>query len=104
MDLVTVGEVIAVRVLLVACGPAREVNVSIGKPTRFDGSCGFYCPFQVAGLGDEKVRYAGGTDAVQAIQLCFRMIGAYLQSFEEVRDGGIRWEGGERGHHGFPVS
>jgi len=71
IDNFKLGEVIASRRLFVADEKARtlEVTVKLGKPKRFPGSADYYCPYQITGLGNERVRYAGGVDAVQALSL-----------------------------------
>lgn len=72
------GEVVAERELEHAGGSARVV-VRIGKPTEDPAEGGDWrCPFQILGLGDERVYEAFGIDAVQALQLCLMMIDANL--------------------------
>ncbi len=61
----------------------------------------YFCPFQIAGLGDERVRYAAGIDSVQALQLVMTMVGAYLFALNESCDRGLRWDGDEKGHLGL---
>jgi len=100
------GEVIASRRLFVADEKARtlEVTVKLGKPKSFPGSSDYYCPYQITGLGNERVRYAGGVDAVQAVQLAMQMIGADLYLVLNPTVGNrLRWEGNEHGDLGFPA-
>jgi len=101
MKLTKVGKIFATRELTLS-GRAK-VTVAIGKPRKFRGGIDYYCPFQITGMGDEKVRYTGGADAVQALQLALVLIGVQLQSSEEARAGKLSWDGGRRrGDFGFP--
>lgn len=73
------GEVVAERELEHARDDSVRVRVRIGRPTEDPAEGGDWrCPFQVLGLGDERVHEAFGVDAVQALQLCFQMIDATL--------------------------
>lgn len=101
----TIGEVIAERKLSIVTGPQTEavVKVLLGKPEKLPDGPDFYCPFQIVGLGPERVRCAYGIDAFQAIQLAITAIGAFLKSLSESGGGTLRWEGGESGDLGFPL-
>jgi len=96
-------DVIADRKLSLLDDKKKAITVLIGKPQRLPDSSDYYCPFQVIGLGDEKVRQAIGIDAVQAMQLVMKMIGAYLQSLNQTTGGSLRWAGDETGDLGFPL-
>lgn len=101
MKLDNVGTVIATRELTL--GDGRKVTVTLGRPEKCSDSADYYCPYQITGLGNERVRYAGGVDAIQAIQLGLNMIGADLYTSKEAQTGVLRWEGGSKGDLGFPV-
>lgn len=104
MQLDDVGEAIATRVLhLHGEGETREAVVIIGKPRPFADSSGYYCPFQIRGLGSEKVKWAAGVDAVQAIELVMKAIGAELHVLNELHNGRLRWEADDTGDLGFPM-
>ena len=99
------GDVIAERKFSVAHAPERGpvVKVLLGKPEKLPDGPDFYCPFQIVGMGPEKVRCAYGIDAFQAIQLAMSAIGAILNYPYESEDfGTLRWEGDEGGDLGFP--
>ena len=81
----------------------KKVTVIIGKPDKFPDSDDYYCPYQISGIGNGNIRYAGGIDGVQALLLALNMIGADLYTSEEYRVGILRWKGGEKGNLGFPV-
>jgi hypothetical protein len=102
MKLTNVGTVIASRVLTVA--GRKTVTVLIGKPKKFRGGVDYYCAFQIVGIGDEIVRYSGGVDAVQALQLALMDIGTRLYTSDEAKAGTLSWNAGStKGDLGFPV-
>jgi len=92
-DTIELGEVIAERILQSDNG---EVRVRIGVPKEHDQD--FYItPYVILGAGNEKIRYAGGMDAVQSLQLAFEMIGNDLQ--QRFPRANIIWRGAK--DHGF---
>jgi hypothetical protein len=102
MKLNDVGAVIATRELSLLAG--KKVTVLIGKPEKFSGAEDYYCPYQILGLGSERVRYAGGIDAVQALELTLKMIGTDLYTSQEAQGNELSWNGGQKsGDLGFPV-
>jgi len=82
MKLESLGDVIAEREFLSIdpSGARTRIRISLGKPKPFSDSADFYCPYQISGVGDEKIRYAGGVDSMQAIQLALQIIGPDLSS------------------------
>lgn len=105
MNLIDVGEIIATRKLNI-CKEDEVVGVitiNIGKPQLFPDSTDYFTPFQIKGIGSEKVLYAAGIDAVQSLQLAMRMIGAKLFSLRNSHLDSIFWEGDENGDLGFPL-
>jgi len=105
MYLETLGDVIAVRTFYLKDEEpkATHILVKMGKPERFPNSSDFYCPFQICGTGDEKISYAAGIDAFQAIHEAFRKIGMdmYLRINPRLGER-LMWEGDEEGDLGFP--
>lgn len=89
------GKVIAVRRFESTTEPRATITVQIGAPRKTRGQDDFFCPYRTNGLGDDKVRAAYGVDAVQALQLVMRAIGATL-----ARRPDLRWFEGE--DLGFP--
>jgi hypothetical protein len=79
MASVELGTVIAERVLH-SPQLENEVRVRIGCPQETT-SGDFITPYQIVGVGHEKVRFAAGLDAVQSLQLVFLIIGADLESY-----------------------
>jgi hypothetical protein len=66
----------------------------MGRPKRFQDSAGFYCPYRITGSGDENIRYAGGVESMQAVQLALYIIAADLSG--TVGDSHtLTWEAGE---------
>ena len=105
MQLASVGEVIATRTFFLVSDPNSKVIVTMGKPQPLPDALGddHYCPFQITGLGSERVTYAAGVDAFQSLELCMKMIGAKLAFLNEMHGGQLRWECDEQGGFGFPV-
>ncbi len=96
MDLKDVGEVIGLRKIeIVSEDGNREVVVQLGKPQPFPDSSGFFCPIQIVGVGDEKVRYAGGVDEIQSLQLALKMAGVLLETLAPEIRGKLRWKGND---------
>jgi len=99
----TLGEVIAARRLFLADEPNREIVVRIGKPEKTPEADDYFCPFQISGIGDERIDAIFGIDAFQAMQLTLQYIGARLMMLNRENGGRLRWECGEEGDFGFPV-
>jgi len=81
-----VGEVIAERELILERSgkPQKKVRVRLGKPQVFpDGNPDYFCPYQIFGLGEDKVGCAVGVDAFQALQLVQKMIAADLHLYDK---------------------
>lgn len=89
MKLEKINSVIAKRTLQAKDG--REIEIIFGMPEKFPDDDDFYCPFQIFGLGDEKVRYAGGVDSMQALILALKKLSYYVTSLDEVKNGEIQW-------------
>jgi hypothetical protein len=88
MRLRALGPIVATRKLTDAKG--RTVRVLIGKPRRYRGGhADYYCPFQINGI-DNQIRYTGGVDAVQALQLAMKAIGNRLLETGLL----LRWDAG----------
>jgi hypothetical protein len=99
MKLTDVGTVIATRELSLPAG--KTMTVVVGKPEKFPETDDYYCPYQLLRFGSRRVRYAVGSDAVQALDLALKMIGADLYTSEEAQAGELSWLGGK--NLGFPV-
>src|SRR5262249_2082757 len=95
MKIEDVGEIIAVRVLeYVERGKEKSfVEVAIGKPRQFPESTDYYVPYRIKGAGIEKLWYAGGVDAVQALQLVMLGIGSDLLVISRKLPGQLQWVG-----------
>src|SRR5438552_19029038 len=99
MDLTTVGDIFATRTLSLSGEDA--ISITIGKPQPFPDENGYFCPYQIVGIGNQKVRYAGGEDTVQALILCLTKIGTVLYTSTEAKAGLLTWNGSR--DLGFPV-
>jgi hypothetical protein len=106
MKLDTVGEVIAMRELTIAEDntPSAAIAVLLGKPQQLPDSPGYCCPYQIKGVGAQKVRQICGVDAFQALQLALRTIAVELEVLNKDRGGRLRWECDDKGGLGFPDS
>ncbi len=100
MKVTELGEVIAVRRLHIEGEPTREVIVLVGKPQPFSDSDDYYCPYKIAGIGQEAIRYAGGVDAVQAMEEVIRVLPVELSALLQ-KHPGLRWEDAPAGDFGF---
>ncbi|HKZ81150.1 MAG TPA: hypothetical protein VJ124_22960 [Pyrinomonadaceae bacterium] len=105
MKLDSVGIVIAVREFSLRDegGKVTPVSVILGMPQQFPDSSDYYAPYQITGVGSEKIRYAGGIDAFQALQGAMTLIGADLFALNEKCNHCLAWIGDELGDLGFPV-
>jgi hypothetical protein len=68
MKLDSVGELMASRTLTIQGDgiATSEVTVLLGKPQRWRDQVDYFCPYQIKGAGDEKIRYTVGVDSFQA--------------------------------------
>ena len=103
MKLDSVGDVFLTRKLYLTGDEEKEIIIKLGKPKNFPDSPDYYCPYQIVGIGKEKVGYVGGIDEIQALLLSMERVGAILYTSEEYRNGRLRWEGDESGDLGIPV-
>lgn len=106
MKIVELGDIIASRSLTREIdGNSVEVTVLIGKPRQLDDPPNYFTPYQFRGVGQERIKYAVGIDAVHALQLAMMMIGAELAAVNRKIGNKISWEcGDEDGDLGFPVT
>jgi hypothetical protein len=106
-DIKEISQVIAERRLYLEDQPESSIRILLGKPQRVPSPSNkdfVLCPYQILGIGDEKVRSAGGVDEVQALQLAMEMIGSELYfKLNRRYNGKLRWEAGKQGDLGFPV-
>ncbi len=90
---IELGMVIAERILEVPGHPNLDIRVKIGQPRPFPDDPeekDFYCPYQITGIGSEKVRYMGGMDSMQALMLAIKILPVHLDLIR--RDYlGLRW-------------
>jgi hypothetical protein len=101
MKIDKLGQVIATRELELS-GSGKKVLIRFGRPKRFADGRDYYCPYQIVGLGESRVRYAGGVDGIQAIVLALQKIGAELYTSNAAKAGRLMWLG--EGDLGIPVA
>lgn len=99
---VELGPIIAERRLRVTGRPELDVRVRLGTPRPFaDAPYGdYYCPYQIVGVGNQKVRYAGGVDAIQALELALHIVPTELDALREECPG-LGWVDAADGDYGF---
>lgn len=83
------GEPVAERTLSAVTGDGvrHPVTLRVGRPRRNGPDGEWYCPVQIVGIGDEAVRPVFGTDAYQALELCFCRLRTELAA--AVREDGV---------------
>ncbi len=98
---VELGTVVAERRLRMAGQPGAEVWVRVGMPRLFETpNADYYCPYQITGIGREKVRYAPGVDALQALELALLILPTELEALRREYPG-LGWEDAPDGEYGF---
>jgi hypothetical protein len=104
LKLESVGESVATRTLTLhrEDGTISAINVLLGRPQQLPDHVDYFCPYQIKGAGDEKVRYACGVDPLQALQLALSTLGVELEVLNKELGGKLRWECDDKGGLGFP--
>ncbi len=102
MQLTSIGELFVSRALQLNETHSTNVTITIGKPQKFPDGQDYYCPYQIIGLGDGKIRWGGGIDEIQALLLTLEQIGIFLSNSEKYKQGTLSWIGSEDGNLGFP--
>src|SRR5262249_15629501 len=89
------GDVIPTRELSTAGRPPRRVTVRMGYP-RQEPTGDWVCPFQISGIGKQRVNAGHGVDAFQAIQNALEGIRFVIE------DSGRELSWLDSGQHWFP--
>ena len=95
--------IIAGRTLYIFTPQKREVKIRIGKPRRIPNSFSVGCPFQISGIGDDKINPGVGSDSVQAIKMTLTLIGLKLWEYNRDHEDKIRWKDPNDPDLGFPL-
>jgi hypothetical protein len=82
-------------------GTVETVTVRIFAPR--EQARGWQCQFEIAWPDGPVQGAAEGVDAVQALELTLKLIGAELYNSQAHRDGTLAWER-PGGGYGFPVA
>jgi hypothetical protein len=80
--------------------PTRQVFVHLGLPWQ-EPTGEWALPYQIVDLGRGTVYRVHAFDAIQAFQGVQLVIGGLLASFDEAKQGRLRWDGDP--YLGFPV-
>jgi hypothetical protein len=97
---VTLGPIVAERLLTRVGRAGSPVRVRVGKPKKDRASGDYFCPYRVEGLGRGQVQQAWGVDSVQALQSAMQAIRLVLEPHADA----LEWLGGQGGTLGFPKS
>jgi hypothetical protein len=100
MKLDNIGITIATREL--DLDGKEKVLIKIGMPQEFPEGGSFFCPYRILGIGRGKVRYAGGVDPVQAVELALKCIATDLYTSPEFKADRLRHLGMR--NLGFPTA
>jgi hypothetical protein len=93
--------VIATRVLTLH-GPDGDVAVPVRLFAPEPDKESWVCQFEIGWPGGVLAQAGYGVDAVQAIELTMRMIGALLYASDHHESGALMWDEPAQGY-GFPV-
>ena len=104
MQLTDIGTVIAERELAWTDrnGQNHRLKVEVGLPQPFNDSSGYFAPYQITGIGEDRIRYAAGIDAIQALQGVMVLIGADLFAINKECGQCLSWLDAS-GDLGFPI-
>ncbi|MFZ0739389.1 MAG: hypothetical protein WA002_16360 [Candidatus Acidiferrales bacterium] len=104
MKLDNIAEVIATRTLKLVGddAAASEVLVLVGKPQRLPDHTDYYCPYQIKGVGPDKLGYVCGIDPMQALLLTLSTLGVEVEILNKKMGGRLRWDCDDSGGFGFP--
>src|SRR5262245_16361928 len=94
--------VIATRVLKLRQGP-NEIPVPIRIFAPEQREVDWACRFEIEWPDETTTLEAWGVDAVQALELALKMVGAFIYTSDHHASGNLLWEVPGRGY-GFPVS
>jgi len=104
MEFESIGEIIASRMLHVVDeqGNKRPVSVFIGKPQPSADSSGYFCAYQIIGIGNQETQIGHGRDSIQALKTAMILLGANLNNLNDEVGGKLVWNGGPKGELGLP--
>ncbi|MFN0145259.1 MAG: DUF6968 family protein [Dehalococcoidia bacterium] len=91
---------IAVRTLTLHGDVQRTVTVKLGRPRPGKKKHGsWFCQFQIAGVGREKVHQIYGVDPISALIYALGVIAIHLRTYQNTNT--LTWLG--TGDLGFPI-
>jgi len=79
-------------------GKLGTVTLRIGIPYLFTESKTerkWRCPYQIIGIGPEKIKIAPGMDAIDALQLCLLFAETFLKEYARLDHVNLTWLGEE---------
>jgi hypothetical protein len=104
MQFESISEIIASRMLHVIDeqGNKRPVSVFIGKPQPSADSSGYFCAYQIIGIGSQETQIGHGRDSIQALKTAMILLGASLNNLNDEIGGKLVWNGAGKGELGLP--
>jgi len=70
-----------------------KVILEVGTPYPVDDGGTRFCPYRIVGLGEGRVRRAGGVDSAQALVLALQIAAADLYAYAETNQAKLTWCG-----------
>jgi hypothetical protein len=104
MEFESTSEIIASRIFHVIDeqGNKRPVSVFIGKPQASADSSGYFCAYQIIGIGNQETQIGHGRDSIQALKTAMVLLGATLNNLNNEIGGKLVWNGDRKGELGLP--
>ncbi len=104
MEFESTNEIIASRMLHVIDeqGNKRPVSVFISKPQPSADSSGYFCAYQIIGIGNQETHVGHGRDSIHALKTAMILLGATLDNLNNEIGGKLVWNGGAKGELGLP--
>ena len=88
------------KLVIATSGSEQEVLITLMEPQ--GSGTAWQCPYEITWPEETTKHYARGIDAIQAIGLALKMIGAELYTSDYHTQRQLRWEKAGDGY-GFPV-
>jgi hypothetical protein len=91
------GDILGERRIVFRDAPRRWFTVALGKPRKSEGDRDWHCPFRFKGASLNRLEYAHGVDALQALTMALEGIRSGLDRIGKP----LAWSGVLPDHTGF---
>jgi hypothetical protein len=98
-----IANIVVERTFTVVGGKPSVIAVKIGNPKKLSGHDDYKCENQICGLKNNNIKHACGIDSLQALMLALERVGAEIYTYQDHKDGRLRWAGDESGLLGLPI-